>query len=103
MEKTKINVKVEEVVYDYGNRCYKLSGANDVRSGWGIIDLSKFPEQKKLFFNVKGDTVEAVIHRCIDMKVEDLYYVWEPRKHAFPLMPPACPRCRYRLDYLYKR
>lgn len=96
--KTMPIMKIKEKVTECGNRVYILEGEAP-KAGWVTLDLGAFPDQEKLFTGLVNGKADVMIHKCSDLTKFGAIYAWQPRKHEFPMMPPACPRCRYRIDY----
>jgi hypothetical protein len=90
-----------EVLVNKGRRVYRLrfEKRNQVEgAGFAKIDLSKFENEKKRFFNPNEDgTFSVKIHNCSDLaKIgNDVFYAWQGR---FEEMSTTCPRCKTRLD-----
>lgn len=99
-----VNVKpfrIVKVLPQCGNRVYEFEEGVP-RSGWVDFSLEDFPSERPLFLNVNGDHVKAIVHACPQLP-ENARYVWQGRLFQPPKIPAACPRCRYRLDYVPKR
>ncbi len=94
-------IELVKVLAECGNRVYKFKGELP-NAGWIRFGLGKFKDERQLFFNVEDDTVLAIAHKCPNLP-EDARYVWQGRLYTPPKLPAACPRCRYRLDYVSKR
>ena len=103
-DKTKFpKAHIVEALPQFGNRVYRLKNSDLPSHGWVEIDLSNNERERKMFLNVgsNGKAV-ALIHACPQLPA-DARYVWQGRIYEPPMIPAACPRCRYRLDYVSKR
>ena len=96
---------IVEALTQLGNRVYRFKNGNSnlPSHGWVEIDLSNNERERKMFLNVgsNGKAV-ALVHACPQLPA-DVRYVWQGRIYEPPMIPAACPRCRYRLDYVSKR
>jgi hypothetical protein len=98
-----LRLRIHEAFPQFGNRVYRFSNDDVPSQGWVEIDLSKNEDQRKMFLNVNEKHVAvALIHACPQLP-KDARYVWQGRLFEPPVIPAACPRCRYRLDYVPKR
>ena len=98
----KVSAKVSKVLSEFGNRVYCFSGKDVPTAGWLTFSLGVHHEQSPLFIDVKeGGFVTALVHKCPQLP-EGARYAWQARLYKQPLKPVACPRCRYRMDYMPK-
>lgn len=85
------DIPAVKVIRKVGHRLFVLKPA-----GKGTVPYAGWVR-----LNVKGNESLNdklfMVHHCRDL-ADDVYYVWPPRVYAYPEMPLACPRCRYRLD-----
>lgn len=94
--------RISDVLFSFGNRVYEFTDETIPRSGWIDISLDGFPNERQLFLVVKNNVVSAIVHACPQLP-PNARYVWQGRLYQPPKVPAACPRCRYRLDYVPKR
>jgi len=94
--------KIAKVLGELGNRVYAFSDDDVPTHGWTTVSLVGFNDERSLFLSVRDDVVTALVHACPQLPA-NARYVWQGRLYLPPKVPVACPRCRYRLDYLSKR
>jgi hypothetical protein len=95
-------VKVTKVLSEFGNRVYCFAGKNIPKADWMTFTLGEYRDQASMFLEVKDDgVVTALVHACPQLP-EGARYAWQARLYKQPLKPAACPRCRYRMDYVPK-
>jgi len=85
------SIRKVKIVEKLGRKIYRLKpvdGKGDLgRAGW---------------LQFENSNTNYFYHHCEDLnaKGSDVYYVWRPRIYDPPEQPVACPRCRYRMDYV---
>lgn len=83
---------------ELGNRVYVLD-CNPPVVGWVWLAFTRFTDHARFFNGVRNARALVMVHMCSDLADVGARYAWQPRTHAPPAVPVACPRCRYRIDY----